>query len=248
MADHRDPLAALGPVAAGHVFAAGESRAVRFRAGKDVVLVRRVAAPVDDVSFFGQRGLLVEVVFAVQLGNVAGNDDSFGVLPRTVADAIARVDCLRAGRRTRAEIRAPGVISRAGRCCERLTMLVCARQPAEIRALAGTRAGHEKSHGRLLRLCNTATAENEQRDRCGPAESPNGHRLLRSLVVQTTASLCTPKACSSMATVAYRETTRADGQGGWRLLVKRHVSCRACGRGAAGLLSGPPRQAMQEIV
>ena len=188
--DHRHALAALGPVAASHVFAAGESGAVRLRAGEDVVLGRCVAAAVDDVSLFGQRGLLVEIVVAVQLGNIAGNDDSFGVLPWTVADAIARVDRRRARGRTGAEIRVPGVISRAGGGGERLAMLVRAREPAEIRALAGTRAGYEKSHARLLRLCNTATTENQQRDRCRPAESPNSHRRpLRLLVVQTYAPL-----------------------------------------------------------
>src|SRR5207244_6811966 len=182
----RDALAALGPICASDVFAAGERRAVRLRAGEDVVLVRRVAASIDDVPLFGQRGLLVEVVVAVQLGYIAGNDDSLDVLPWTIADALARVDRRRARGRTRAEIRAPGVISRAGGGGERLAMLVRAREPAKIRPLAGTRAGHEKSHARLLRLCDTAAAENQQRDRCELTVSPNGHCLLRLLVVQTT--------------------------------------------------------------
>ena len=84
--------AALGPVAARLVVAGRERRAVRLRAGQDVVLVRRVAAAVDDLALFGERGLLGEVVGAVQLRDVLGDDDALGVLPRAAADAILGVD------------------------------------------------------------------------------------------------------------------------------------------------------------
>src|SRR5215467_15028647 len=88
MADHRGALSALGPVAAGAILAGREGGAVRLRAGEHIVHVRRVAAPVHRVTLLGQRGLLVDVVGAVQLGHVLGDDDALGVLPGALADAV----------------------------------------------------------------------------------------------------------------------------------------------------------------
>ena len=81
MPDLRRAVAALGPVAAGAVVAARERRAVGLRTGEDVVLVGGVAAPVDQLSLLGQRGLLGQVVGAVQLRRIARDDDAFRVLP-----------------------------------------------------------------------------------------------------------------------------------------------------------------------
>src|SRR5207237_50623 len=67
MADDRGALRTARPVLAGLVVARREGLAVRRRAGQRVVLVRRIAAAVDDVAFLGQRGLLGQVVGAVQL-------------------------------------------------------------------------------------------------------------------------------------------------------------------------------------
>src|SRR5439155_13168254 len=144
VADHRDSVAALGPVAAGHILAAGERGAVGLRPGEDVVLVRRVAPAVDDLAFFGERSLLAEIVVAVQLREVARDDDSLGVLPGSVTDAILCVDRGCALCRGLAEISVPcnASGSRSGR--QSLTVLICTREPAEIRTLAGARAGHEE--------------------------------------------------------------------------------------------------------
>src|SRR4051794_34779194 len=102
MADDGNTFAALGPVAAGLVVAARESGAVWLRSGQDVVLVRRIAAAVDALALFGERRLLVQIVVPVKVGNVLGDDDAFGVLPRARADPVLRVDGLRT---LRAEIR-----------------------------------------------------------------------------------------------------------------------------------------------
>src|SRR5262245_18922318 len=88
VADHRGALPALGPVAAGLVVAGRNRGAVRLRAGQCVIHVRRVAAAVDHVALFGERGLLGEVVVrAVQVGNVLRDRDTLGVLPRALANA-----------------------------------------------------------------------------------------------------------------------------------------------------------------
>src|SRR5450755_2722850 len=91
MAELRGTVAAFGPVAAGLIVAARKGGAVRLRAGQDIVLVGCVAPAVDHFSLFVERRLLGQVVAAMQLGHVARNDDSLGVLPWPAADAIARI-------------------------------------------------------------------------------------------------------------------------------------------------------------
>ena len=160
VADHRGAGAALGPVAAGAIVAAGESRAVRLRASKDVVTVRRVAATVDRLALLAQRVLLVDgVVRAVQVGDVLGDHGALGVLPRSAPDAVLRID--RAGALGR-QIGAPGLPARARGLRERLAVAVGAVEPAEIAAIAGTGAGDEEGHRILLRL---RTADDTERNR-----------------------------------------------------------------------------------
>ena len=91
MADHRRALRAARPVLAGAVLARRESRAVRLRSRQHVVAVRRIAAAVDDFALLGQRGLFGQIVGAVQLGDVPGDHHALRVLPRSLADAVARV-------------------------------------------------------------------------------------------------------------------------------------------------------------
>src|SRR5262249_26534168 len=162
MADHRRALAALGPVGAGAILAGRERGTVRLRARQDVVRVRRVAAPVDGVALLGERGLLVDVVRAVELGEVLGDDDALGVLPGPCADAVARIDGAGA---LRAQIRLPGLGARARRRAEQLTELVGTREPAAIAALAGALARDEEAKLRLLRLAATAAERQKQRRR-----------------------------------------------------------------------------------
>src|SRR5438105_6003637 len=57
--EHRRAFGAFRPVAARHVLGTRERSAIGFGAGEYVVLVRRIAASVDDVALLGQRGLLV---------------------------------------------------------------------------------------------------------------------------------------------------------------------------------------------
>src|SRR5438876_2749271 len=139
MTDDRDPFAAFRPVAAGLVVASGERRAVGLRAGQDVMFIRSFVPRGDDFTLLGERGLLVQVVVAaVQIGHVFRNDNAFGVLPRTGADAILGVDRLRT---LRAEIGAPCPTAGARRSGHRLAELVGAFETAEVGALAGADAG-----------------------------------------------------------------------------------------------------------
>src|SRR5438552_12566724 len=135
MTELSNAFAALGPVAAGVVVAVLVSGAVRLRAGEYVVLVGRISAAVDRLPFFRQRGLLVQVVRAVKLGDILCDDDAFGVLPWTTAYAIAGIDRRRALSRRRAQVRMPRAAPRARRRGERLAMLVRAREAAEVGTL-----------------------------------------------------------------------------------------------------------------
>ena len=159
VAGHRGARAALGPVAAGHVGRVGKLRAVGLRAGEDVVHVRRIAAAVDHGALLGERGLLGQVVRAMQFGDVLRDDHALGIGPRAFADAVAGIDPARS---LRAEVGAPRLAAGAGGLRQRLADLVGAIEPAEIGALAGPGAGDEEAHAALLRLRETAREQ-----RCG---------------------------------------------------------------------------------
>src|SRR5258708_37707372 len=138
MADPRSALCAARPVLAGAVFARHECRAVRLRSGQHIVAVWRVAAAVGSVALFAERRLLGQIVGAMKFGNILGDHDAFGVLPRPLADAVAgvlgglAVGCLRR------EIGAPGFGARASRLRQRLAMICGAREATKLWALPHT--------------------------------------------------------------------------------------------------------------
>ena len=93
MPDHRRALSAARPVVAGLVLTRREGSAVGLRAGQRVVPVGGVPAAVDHIPLLGERRLLGQVVvIAVQIVDILGDDRPFGVLPRTLADAVPGVD------------------------------------------------------------------------------------------------------------------------------------------------------------
>src|SRR5215469_2497430 len=113
MPEHRRSLTAARPVVAGLVVTRRKRRAVGLRAGQRVVPVGSVAAAVDDIALLGQCGLLGDVVFTVQFVETFGDDHPLDVLPRTLADAVARVDRRLTVDRLGAEIRVPGMAAGA---------------------------------------------------------------------------------------------------------------------------------------
>src|SRR5246127_90429 len=161
MAEHRSALGAACPVLASAIVGARERSTVPLRTGKDVMPVGRIAHAVDAVTLLGQRRLLVEIVCAVKLGNVLGNDYTFGVLPRSLADALA---CIHRARPLRAQIGAPGFSTCAHCLRQRLAIPVGALKSAEIPAFSGSGAGDEETHAALLRLRRRARAQGQKRD------------------------------------------------------------------------------------
>src|SRR6516225_9660939 len=105
-----------------------------------------------------QRGRALDVIavallVAMQIGDVAGDQLTFGIVPGPGTDAIARIQTRRSAPLFLAEISVPRVIEvePAGGRSGILTDLIGARDPAEI---ARTRwvLGNEEAHrrGRLL--------------------------------------------------------------------------------------------------
>src|SRR5215468_1567240 len=118
----------------------------------------RIAHAVDAVALLGQRCLLVEIVRAVKLGNIVSNDYAFGVLPRSLAGAVARIH---RARPLRAQIGAPGFSTGTHCLRQRLALPVGAFESAEIPAFSGSDAGDEETHVALLRL--RARAQGQKR-------------------------------------------------------------------------------------
>src|SRR5258707_13398854 len=148
---------AARPVVAGQVHVAGERSAVGLRAGQGVVIVRRIAETRNPGAALGERVVGGElVVGAVQVLDAGRDHHALGVLPRALADAVARIDGLDGRGLGAAEIGPPRLVAGACRGGERLAVGVGARKPAKIAALARTGAGDEERQTRrrrhLLRL------------------------------------------------------------------------------------------------
>ncbi|CAD5375508.1 hypothetical protein OF001_U10195 [Pseudomonas sp. OF001] len=170
--DHGRAGGAAGPVAAGAVLRAGEGGAVGLRAGEDVVHVRRIAAALDRHAALVEAGFLVEVVVAVQLGDVLGDQLALGVVPGARADAVAGVHRRLAVTGAGAEVGAPGVAAGTDGLGELLAVRIGASQAAEIGALAHAGAGDEEGH---LGLGEGAAAEGQGGQRQAALEGGREH-------------------------------------------------------------------------
>lgn len=144
------------PIVAGVIHAIGVSASIRLRAGEHVMRIGRVAASIYDGALFSQRGQLDQIVakarllgrVSVQVGQTVGNFFTLGVVPGTIANAIACVDSGIVG----AEIGMPGFAAAARRCGQRLADAVSSGKSAKIGAMPGTSTGDEETHGLRRRL------------------------------------------------------------------------------------------------
>ncbi len=140
--------------------------------------IRLHADASDHVASFRERGLLVEVIAgAVQVIDVLRDHDALGVLPRTLADAVAGIDGTALGRPIAAQIGVPRLAARAHGGCQLLAVGVSASNAAEIAAFAGPGAGHEKRHVGCLRDLLGAGGRPERHKRGG---GQNGYMQLGS--------------------------------------------------------------------
>jgi len=87
----------------------------------------------------------------VQFVETFGDDHALDVLPRTLADAVVRVDRRLAIGRLGAEIGVPAMAAGTDGLGQALTDSVGSSQATEIGTLAGAGAGHKEGHIGLLR-------------------------------------------------------------------------------------------------
>src|SRR5215472_7014586 len=168
MAEHRSALGTACPVLTSAIFGAGERSTVRLRTRKYVMSVGRIAHAVDAVALLSQPSLLVEVVSAVKLGNTVSNDYALGILPRSLAYAVARIyRACPLG----AQIGVPGFSACAYCLRQRLAMPIGTFESAEIPAFSGSDAGDEETHAALLRLRRHARAQGQKRDGCNSGQT-----------------------------------------------------------------------------
>ena len=152
MPDQRRAFAAARPVLTGAVAGVGGHAAVERGPRHDIVRVRRVAAAVHYHALFGKAVFLRQlVVVAVQIIHAGGHHDALGVLPRALADAVARIHGRLAVERLLTEVGVPGLAAHASRFGERSAMLVGALEPTERRTIAGADTGDEERHVLLRR-------------------------------------------------------------------------------------------------
>ena len=171
MAEDRRTFAVLGPVAAGRVAAGRREHAFRIRSRQHVVRIDAVSATADGRALLGECGRLGDLVrYRVEIIDACGDDDALGILPRALADAVARVDAGVASRCGRAQIGAPVGLGGSCRLGKGLAVGVGAGEAAEIGAITLADAGDEERHARLLRV-NPGGHSNS--DQCRRNPNPN---------------------------------------------------------------------------
>jgi hypothetical protein len=132
----------------------GECAAIGLGARENIVFVRRISHAFVHVALFVQGRNLVYAIakaselecVAVQLRYASGDLLTLGVIPRPIANAIARVDCALT---LRAQIGVPGLATGAwlsGRSRETLTKRIRAGHTAKIGAFAAALTRYEKTH------------------------------------------------------------------------------------------------------
>src|SRR5690606_37904804 len=169
MSDHGAPLPARHPVLTGRVHPAS-CGTVRIRTRQDVVSVGRITSSIHHLPAFVQRYLLAGMArFGVQLFEVACHQHAISVVPRPLADPVARVNGGFSVRLGSAQIGAPGTsCRRTDRGGQLIAMFVGACQTSEVGTIAGAFAGDEEAH---LGLCVPAGGgAGDEREKCGEAE------------------------------------------------------------------------------
>ena len=114
--------------------------------------VRSKAHAGNDLASLGQRRVHGKrIAVAVQIVDALGDGFALEILPRTVADAVARIDRRLTVGGLSAEIGAPGLSARAVALRQLQAKRIGAFQAAEIGALAGPVADDKECHVRRLR-------------------------------------------------------------------------------------------------
>jgi hypothetical protein len=114
----------------------------------------------------------------MQLGGIPGDHDALGILPGSLADAVARIDGGLAVGALRRQIGPPGFCSGARGLRQGLAIIVGAGQTAEIGAVADADRGHEEAGIGRLGLRGLRRDRNDSGNAKTPASdypSESGH-------------------------------------------------------------------------
>ena len=185
MADDGRAFGALRPVPTRGIAAGGRVHTLRVGTRQNVVRVHGVAAAADNLTLFGQCRLLVDVGRGrMQIVHALAHHHALGILPRTLADAITRVDTRVAAWRGRAQIGAPVGTGRPCRLGERCAVRVRAVETAEIGAIALADTGDKERHAGLLGVHAGRQAKSRQRRSSQqPKSNPARHGILAAQLV-----------------------------------------------------------------
>src|SRR4029077_13963355 len=175
-------LRAARPIPAGAILALREGTTFGCRARQDIVAIGSEAYARNSLAALAQRRVHAEfVVVAVQVVKVLGDNLALEILPRTVANTIARVHRGLAVGDLRAQVGMPGFGSRAMPLSQLLTVAVGAVEATEVATLSWAKTRNKERHvWRLRQLgllrfggrrCHKCQRSNEKYTRlihCGP--------------------------------------------------------------------------------
>jgi hypothetical protein len=160
-----------------------ERLAVWQGASQDIVHIGGVTPAVDGLAFLVQRCSLSDIIIvAVEILNIARDDHSSSVPPRTRPDTVPGVDGGLIVGLTGAEVGVPCSVPSADRLRQHLAVAISTREAAQISSLTGANTRDEKGHGALLRLHACGCV---QRQRCNEETSCkvlHGELLLSSFL------------------------------------------------------------------
>ena len=223
MANLRTALSGARPVVAGMVAFLPRKIGcpVILRSGQNVMLVRPIATPIDQIAILIQSRSFDDVRVDVKLIEVDGNQFASGVVPGARSDSVAR------GNGTAffdlgAEICAPRAPGGARRLGELRAMGIGPVKAAQIRALAHADARDKKTHGVLVCRKERRTRQGQNSER---GQDPKNVHV--SLPIPDKDS---PFGASRQLE---RDPIRSERQVAGKRRVKRPLRDRAIDRGSA---------------
>src|SRR5262249_35832783 len=160
VSEHGDTRATAGPVSTGAVHVSRKGMTVLVRTGQDVVHKGCVTGDFNGLILLIKCCLFSDlVVVAVKVGDAGGDYHALGVFPGSIADAVTRVNRVRAATHSCLNRPATSYYPRAYRLRQRLTMRISTGQSTKVTPLAWTGACHKEGHVSLLRLGSRAQAQ-----------------------------------------------------------------------------------------
>src|SRR5215510_12037828 len=102
-------------------------------------------------TFLGKRVFFSQfVVVAVQIVDILGNDDALGVLPWTLTNSVARIDCRLICGRARTQVGAPGFVAGSDSSRKPLANCISSGESPQVGAITRAAACDKEAHIRRV--------------------------------------------------------------------------------------------------